>query len=733
MQYWQFQIQGIVQGVGFRPYIYRQAKKAGIWGYVKNTGQGVEIVSNRKGKMLKILTSKNLPPLAEISDLKIKKINRKAFKTFKILKSQKGQGDSLVPADIFLCQDCLKELRNKTNPRYNYFFITCTNCGPRYSIIQKTPYDRPNTSMKKFKICSFCQEEYQNPSNRRYHAQTVACSKCGPRLELYYQGKPITTKNPIKKAAQLLKKGEILAIKGIGGFHWACLCRDKIVKELRKITGRPFKPFAIMAKDFNMLKKIVKINKTAEKLLTNPARPIVVLNKKQKKSFKEISSLDTLGVMLPYTGLHYLLFDFLNEPLVMTSGNFPDEPITYQLNQQPFKYCLNHNRPIINPIDDSVIKVIKNQPLFLRRSRGYVPLPITFNQSNYHSPNQTILALGAELANTICLYKNNQAILSEYLGNTANFLSFERFKKTVNKFLKFYQAKPDLIAVDLHPQYNTAKYGQELAERLKVPLVKIQHHLAHIFSVAGECNLKDFVGISCDGLGYGLDEKIWGGEIFKVKDGDIKRIGSLEEQIMIGGDLAVKEPARMLLSILTKFLDKKDVWRIMKKFYSQKEFELLYNQLQENFNCFATTSTGRVLDAASVFLGFCLKRTYEGEPAMKLEANSSIPYSDLKSMIIKQKDRWILKATPIFEYLIKNNQRDKKRLAATVQLYLAQGLLKIAQKYKKPIVFSGGVAYNRIITSYFLKHGVLVNQQVPAGDGGISFGQINYVLNKLFR
>ncbi|OQX21082.1 MAG: carbamoyltransferase HypF [Candidatus Altiarchaeales archaeon A3] len=734
-------IKGIVQGVGFRPFIYRECIKRNLNGYVKNTGDGVEVVIDDDIEIFTEILKGKIPPLARIESYEILEIeNKDKFNGFKILESSESEGVSFVPADGFLCNDCLNELRDQENYRYNYFFITCTNCGPRFTILEKTPYDRVNTSMRDFEMCETCKKEYKNPLNRRYHAQTIACPNCGPKLEIYIKNPDgnfekiyIKKRNEIEETAKLIKKGNIVAIKGIGGFHIACVCSESVVRKLRKFEKyRESKPFALMVRDIEMAKKFVVINKTEENLLKSKARPILVLKKKDKTELDAVSNLDTIGIMLPYTALHFLLYDYIDEPLIMTSSNKPGLPITTDLHQQFANVILNHNRKILNPLDDSVLKVINNIPLFIRRSRGYVPESIKIFEMANEKFNAEMLAAGAEMMNTFCLYKNRFAILSGYIGDTKNYEIYEYFKKNLEKFLNFTSIRPEILICDLHPSYNTSKYTEELSKNLNLELIRVQHHLAHVYSVAGENKLENFVGIACDGTGYGSDGKIWGGEIFDCGKED-KRIGSLEELVMIGCDSAVIEPQKMLLGILCKFLSEREINDVMKKFYPTTGINLLYKQYTNKFNCIETTSCGRILDAASALLGFCNKRTYDGEPAMKLEANSCNEGYELKPKIEynSKEQRYILKTTPVFEFLLENIGKDKGKLAYTVQKYIAEGLFEIAKKFKtdnKEIVFSGGCAYNRIMTSFLTKNGVLVNQKVPAGDGGISFGQIYYAM-----
>ncbi len=671
---------------------------------------------NDKEKFVRIL--KGVPELAKIESYEVKP-SEKHFNDFTIKESE-GKGFAEIPPDLFLCKDCQKELKDSTSRRHNYYFTTCTNCGPRFSIAKKSPYDRKTITMDSFEMCPECHREYTDPKDRRYHAQTIACHNCGPRLQLFREGREVKSANElelIEQTVKLIKNSKVVAIKGIGGFHLACSLQKESIKELRAITARPHKPFAVMCRDIDMAKKIAHISKKEADILQSVQRPILIL--KKKASLKEISELDTIGIMLPYTALHYLLFDYIGEPIVMTSSNISDQPITTASSQQNVQNILNHTRPIENPIDDSLVKIIQNKNLLIRRSRGFVPQSIPLKTSCH----KQILALGAELSNTFCLFKDKKAIFSPYMGTTSDANTFNSYKKMVSKFLAFTQCKPEVILADAHPAYNTSIYAQELSEEWNIPLIRVQHHKAHACSVAQEHNLTDFAAIVCDGLGYGEDETIWGGEVFYNN----KRTGHLEQHYQLGGDSAAKYPAKMLFSILSKFLPPEECSKHMRNYFTQKELAIMRKQLNEQFNCPLTSSCGRILDAAAFMLGLCNERTYEGRPAMLLEAHSSIPY-DMEPVI----ENNVLLTTPLFRYLIENKEKDRKRLAATAQLYLAKGLHEIASEQKKPIVFSGGCAYNTIMSSYMIDKGVYLNKQVPSGDGGISFGQIAYYLKTNF-
>jgi len=711
-------VQGIVQGVGFRPYIYRKAKEHNLVGSVKNIGNGVEIIINDRDFIQRLT---DLPPLAKILKYTVTKYeSRKPFSDFSILKSTTSRGETTLPADIFLCSDCLRELRDGNNRRHDYYFITCTNCGPRFTMIEDYPYDRPFTSMHQFKMCPECKREYIDPLNRRYHAQTIACKNCGPKLHLLCDTKDISGTSDIETietAMNLIKAGQIVSIKGVGGFHTTSLCNDENVFKVRTMFHRPHKPYAILVKDVQMAKKITHISFKEKELLESPQRPIVVLKKKKKNAFNIASELDTIGVMLPYTALHYLLFDYIKEPLVMTSSNIPGEPIS--TTEKLGTYFLTHERRIVNRCDDSVVKVIYNTSFFLRRSRGYTPLPITLPITC-----KDTIAVGAELNNVICSAKKNKCYLSQYIGDTSKYETYNFLKETTMKFIHLTRLKPQIIACDLHPSYNSTIFAKELKKKYNAKLIQIQHHKAHLASVAAEHNITDYVGIAMDGLGYGDDGKLWGGEIFSVRKGNkFTRVGHLEEQPQLGGDSATIYPKKMLFGILSKVLTEKELLKL--GLFDEAESRIYLKILQNNYNIQYTTSTGRILDAVSALLGFCEIRTYDGRPAMILESMATTPL-EFEPIFSKEDGKTILMTTPLFDFL-QGTRAEKGKLAATAQMYIARGLLRIAEKTVStknvPIAFSGGVAYNRMISEYMLKHGVLANRELPAGDGGICYGQ----------
>ena len=709
---YRFVIRGTVQGVGFRPFIYREATRQGVVGYVRNFGEGVEVVVDSPEFVDNI---QRWPPLASIDAVEQEEVHEGPYETFSIHTSKKSDGETQLPPDIFTCEDCLRELRDPDDRRYGYFFITCTNCGPRFSMIEDYPYDRPTTSMSDFPMCEKCEAEYTEVTDRRYHAQTVACHHCGPRLLLQYNHMTIGTGNDdetVRKSCELLKEGKILSIKGVGGFHIASLARDDVVLRVRQMLNRPEKPFALMVRDMEMARTIADIGEVEEAHLLSPQRPIVVVRKKGKGGLKQVSELDSVGIMLPYTALHYLLFDHLDEALVMTSANMPGEPVAIE--EELGDYFLTHTRRIVNRCDDSVMKVIDGSTQFLRRSRGYAPRPVKLPFSC-----EDTLAVGAEMNNVIAITRGTNAYLSQYIGSTDKYATFEFFKEAVDKMLALTRAKPVRIVADLHPDFNTTRYAKKLAERMGCEFMQVQHHKAHVASVAGEHGLNEYVGIACDGVGYGEDGTIWGGEVFRVQDGSFTRIGRLEQVPMLGGDSATRYPKKMLFGILSQAIGSERLLAL--DIFPREEAKLYLRQIEQGFNLPFTSSTGRVLDAVAALLGLCDYASYEGRAAMLLESVAKDPL-DMEPMI-NAGDVDVLMTSPLFKELLSRKGKGAGILAATAQAYIARGLLTIAKKPGLPIVFSGGVAYNRMITSILQAEGVYFHRSIPAGDGCISYGQ----------
>lgn len=740
MQY-RVAITGTVQGVGFRPFIYRTAKKNNISGYIKNSGNSVELLlDGEEADITEFLNTvkNNSPPLSRIANIDIKPCKDKKYSDFNILKSEKhGESDSVMPPDVAMCDACFTEVFDKRNRRYLYPFTVCTDCGPRFTIIEALPYDRENTTMAAFRMCGTCGQEYLDPMDRRFRAEPTCCPDCGPWYELYRGRENTHSRNPIKDAAFALDSGKIVAIKGIGGTH---LCSrttdDDAIMRMRRILKRPFKPFAIMARNVSEARKIAFISEKEEKLLLSPQRPIVVLPKKNMLSEHLSPGLSNIGIMLPYSGMHHLLFYYSNQPaFVMTSANIPGEPMAIN-NEEILSlnadFSLMHNRTIKNRCDDSVIKVVGDNISFIRRSRGFVPSPVVVKDTQ-----KTVLSLGAELDVTACILKKEKAFLTQYIGNTTKLSTLEYLESAVYNLMELTRAdKVDAIAVDMHPSFNTSALGQELSKKLGVPLIKCQHHFSHAASLLADSGQRRMVCIAADGVGYGNDGTVWGGEIIAIDEG-FERIGSLMPQLMPGGDLAARYPARMAMGVLSGIFDQGELSEMFEPYFDGDELTIILKQIETKFNSPITSSTGRLLDAAAALLGVCTERTYEGEPAMKLESFAmkgkdivEIPVS------IKKKDgRYVLDTTKILEAVcLAKEVHSLYDIAASAQYAVARGLCKMAIKAAHDkdidvIGFSGGVAYNDAIVSTAKNIAeeegfeFVVHTKVPCGDGGISLGQ----------
>ncbi len=742
-------VSGIVQGVGFRPFVYRAAVENALTGYVRNRADAsVEIVVEGNERNVKQFLNdlrQKKPPLARIHSLETKfSEEKKEFDKFSVLRSSvKAElSGSVIPSDVSICENCLYELRDPKDARHDYFFITCTDCGPRYTIIERLPYDRANTTMKEFKMCSFCQKEYTEPANRRFHAQTVACPKCGPKAYLASnRGEAVSRSDPIREAGRLLEEGYVVAVKGYGGFHVAtATTKDRPILRLRAVKHRSQKPFAIMARDLETVKSFANVSVKEDELLTSYVRPIVLLKKSSDYFLSDLIApgLHNVGVMLPYTGLHYMLFDNVREPaFVMTSANPPNEPIVTDNDEAVQKlsgvvdYFLFHDRLVAQRCDDSVVRVHGKDTSFIRRSRGYAPEPIRLKQA----VDKSVLALGGELNAASCVLVGDKAFVSQHIGDVENLETLEFLKTASQHLLHLTNSKPDVIACDLHPKFTTTSLAKDWADELVCPVVQVQHHHAHGAALIAEHGLDEIVAVVCDGYGYGLNGEAWGGEILHCNSrGEFERVGHLESQPMVGGDLATRYPVRMAAGILRKATSM-DEWLIANSVHlphGKQEAEVIIQQLSKGSSPL-TSSCGRVLDAVSAILGVCYERTYEGEPAMKLEA-VAVNGKDVLNLQPIVKDGAIDTAGLVHQVFIRRKTESSKDLAFSAQQYLARGLAKVAVDEAQRldidfIGFSGGVAYNKYVTqaigSIVEENGLrfVVHRFVPAGDGGVSFGQ----------
>ena len=752
-------VTGIVQGVGFRPFVYHIAVRNGLSGYVRNRGDaGVEILLEGEElaiqNFLRDLQDKK-PSLSHIHDIiKTKLTGKSKHSKFTIYKSSEEAvlSGSVIPPDIAICDDCLRELRDPKDPRYDYFFITCTNCGPRFTIIERLPYDRENTTMREFTMCSFCQREYGDPSNRRFHAQTIACPTCGPKAYLTTSsGEHIHHLDPVREAGRLLSQGAIIAVKGYGGFHVAASAiREGPLQSLRRAKHRRAKPFAIMARSLEAAKGFAEVTSKEQVLLSSYARPIVLLSKTDAYNLSPLVAPDlhNIGVMLPYTGLHYMLFDRVDDAaFVMTSANPPNQPIVKD-NDQALKilsetvdYFLFHNRKIAYRCDDSVLRVHTTHPAFVRRSRGYAPAPLMLREK----AKRCVVGLGGELNNTACVLLANKAFISQHIGDVENIETRNFLHEATKHLIRLTNSRVDVVACDLHPKFTTTHLARELAEQNGWQLIQVQHHHAHVAALMMEHAVEELVGITCDGYGYGVDGGAWGGEILFCtrESGGFRRMAHLEPQPLIGGDAATRYPVRMAAGMLSKNMNVES-WLLEHSrhlLHGETEAKLILQQLRKGVGVTETTSCGRVLDAVSAVLGVCYERTYEGEPAIKLES-AAIRGKDVLNMepVIEGEVLGTSQMLQeIFENLGKSSVAD---LAYSAHAYLARGLASLAvakalEQGVKAVGFSGGAACNQILTKIIRQtvevagFRFIVHESIPAGDGAISFGQT--VVGGFFR
>ena len=671
-------VNGIVQGVGFRPFVFQLAGQYGLKGEVSNTSSGVSIhIEGPAGQVASFETDLSVksPPLAYIVEINSQTDTVKKYADFTITKSRgESRTSTLISPDVSICDDCLAELLDPADRRYHYPFINCTNCGPRYTIIDDIPYDRPKTSMRKFKMCAACQSEYDDPTDRRFHAQPNACADCGPHVDLYDNRRnSISQKDPIAKATDLLKQGCILAIKGLGGYHLAAdAANTDAVMRLRRRKLREEKPFAVMSYDLESIRRYARADAAEEKLLTSIQRPIVLLRKKNPNCIsKEVAPKNKyFGVMLPYTPLHYLLLKHGFAALVMTSGNLSEEPIAID-NDDAFNrladiadYFLTHDRDIYLRSDDSIVRNIAGAKRFIRRSRGFVPIPIFLK--NEVPP---ILACGAELKNTICVTRQNKAFLSQHIGDLENLATYEFLKLTAAHLKGILDIHPEIIALDMHPDYLSTQFAREQAV---VPKIQIQHHHAHIVSCMAEHKLAGpVIGLSFDGTGYGTDAAIWGGEILIAEEHDFERAGHLAYVAMPGSNAAIKEPWRMALSYLRdayggKFCELK--LPLLMEIESDK-LTVVSEMVAKGVNAPMTSSLGRLFDGVAAICGIRSRVKFEGQAAMELEMLAADEAGSIYDYDWISGDTCKILPAPIIRGIVKDLQGAISRAATARRLW----------------------------------------------------------------
>lgn len=749
-------VYGIVQGVGFRPFVSREASDLGLCGTVANKGSYVEIHAQGSEKAvedLKKALESRPPERSVIMEMISAHLDEPPFDSFEIIDSEKEKGDIFVSPDIAVCEKCKGELFDKTNRRYLHPFINCTQCGPRLTIMDSMPYDRERTTMADFPMCKDCEEEYTDPATRRYDAQPVCCNKCGP--EVYIIGSEKKGAQAITAAREAVMAGKIIAVKGIGGFHLCCDAKNEgAVKRLRELKNRPAKPLAVMLKDISAARRECNFGEVQEKLLTGWQKPIVLLDKKTNGSLCESVAPDnpTVGVMLPYAPLHLLLFDYddgveMTDSLVMTSGNVRGAPICRNDEDALSEiagFCdliLSHNRRILIRSDDTVMDTFEGKPYIIRRSRGYAPLPVMTSCSD---KGQT-LAIGGELKNTFCIRKGSLYYLSSYVGDIADIRTVKALEESVKRMCELLEATPQNVVCDMHPKYNTVAF----AEGLDLPLKKIQHHYAHILSCMAENDYSEkVIGVSYDGTGFGTDGTIWGGEILLCDRTGFERMGSIKPFMQVGGDLSSKEGWRIAAMIAGSAYGERG-GEICEKLgiCTAKEYKLLSIMAEKKVNAVSSTSAGRLFDAASAVLGIRRSSTFEGEASMALqfaaEKFSREPfgiYEPMEKLTAEKEGRIMLCTQALIKRLCQGmqNGEDKNRLSYEFHSLLAdmtaQACRTISERTGvKVCALSGGVFQNKLLLKMVKcrleKMGlrVLIHSLVPANDGGIALGQAFYL------
>ena len=766
-------VSGLIQGIGFRPFVFRLAVRRGLRGSVCNLGDaGVRIeLYGPEGAIRDFLRAlvDEKPPIASYTRLDVSwsEPGDEVPDDFRIVESDVGgraKEFSIIPPDIATCDECLREIYDPSDRHYLYPFTCCASCGPRFTLMYDIPYDRERTAMLDFPMCEHCAREFNDPLDRRFNAQTICCPLCGPKMALYTPDRELLDcDEPLREAAKLLRDGLILAVKGIGGFHLAVRADlDDPVARLRERRRKPNKPFAVMSLDLEVIRSYAYVSRAEEELLRSPARPIVVLRKKEPFPLSELIApgLHTVGAMLPYSGIHHLLLHYARLPaLVMTSANMPGEPMIIT-NEEAFErlkhvadYLLVHDRRIVARCDDSVVRLVDGKPAFLRRSRGYVPMPVELPVE----ADGVVVAVGPELMVTGAILRRSRCYLTQHIGDVEGPEAVAFLDTALRHLASLLRVKRvGAVACDLHPAFLTRDVALKWAREHGAEVVEVQHHHAHLASLMAEAGVGvegRIVGLACDGVGYGTDGTAWGGEVLLADYASFKRLGHLEPQPMPGGDACAIWYGRMLLAVLHGRLDEDELRSFLVRErlrgfkWGEKEVDLVLWQLRKRFNVTTTTSAGRLLDAVACLLGLAYKRTYEGEGAMKLEAAAARgdPGAlEFRARVTRRNGVMLLRTSELvlqaYEALLAGERVED--IACAFQLALAEGLAEMAIKAAEEhgidvIGFTGGVAYNHAITRAIREHvegagfKFLRHSKVPNGDGGISLGQAVVAAAKL--
>ena len=747
------QIHGAVQGVGFRPFVYRLATELGLKGWVINSSEGVFIDAegtdeNIESFLLKLKTDR--PKQSFIQSFEHTFLDPTGFTEF-VIKESDGTGSktALVLPDIAACNDCIDEIFDPANRRYLYPFTNCTNCGPRFSIIRALPYDRKNTAMDEFEMCDNCRAEYTNPLNRRFHAEPTACPKCGPQATLAdSKGIVIADKNDaINKTASLIKDGRIIALKGIGGYQLlADASNADAIKELRKRKHRSEKPFALMFPDIESIESVCEVTEAEKNLLLSSEAPIVLLKRKpQNTSGEQIVAYEAaglnpnLGVMLPYTPLHHILMSYLKIPVIATSGNISEEPIciddaeAFEKLSSIADYFLTNNRKILRHVDDSIVRIAAGREYMMRRARGYAPLPLVVE--GIKSP---ALAVGPHLKNTVAINNGSNVFVSQHIGDLENAEAINAFERVISDFESFYEVKPEAVVCDMHPDYVSTKY----AKGTGLPVHSVQHHYAHVLSCMAENELSgEVLGVSWDGTGYGIDGTIWGGEFLVPQGRQFRRAGHLRSFKIPGGDKAIHQVWRLGLAVLYETFgiaafEKREIGLIASA--KPGELRIIQQMIDSGLNSPMTTSAGRLFDAVSAIIGLKHEANFEAQAAMELEFMAEqIETNDYYDFdVIESGGSFIADWRIIVSKLVEDicAGTPKPLMAAKFHNSLAEMIIRVAQLLGiNKVVLTGGCFLNKYLLERTISRlrqkgfSPYWHQRVPAGDGGISLGQIKYM------
>ncbi|NPB05731.1 MAG: carbamoyltransferase HypF [Aquificae bacterium] len=741
MPRYRLRVFGSVQGVGFRPFVYRLATEMGLKGFVLNDPSGVLMeVEGPKEVLDRFLVRlrEEKPPLAHLFGMELEVLPEKGYSSFEIRKSgEEGKKEVFVLPDVATCEECLAEVFDPSNRRYRYPFTNCTNCGPRFSIILRLPYDRRNTTMAAFEMCERCRAEYENPADRRFHAQPNACPECGPWLELWdAAGQKLAERDgALRRAVELLKEGKVLAVKGLGGFHLVCdATNEEAVRLLRERKRRGEKPFAVMFRDLDQLREYAETDPFEEALLLSPESPIVLVRRREGSPLAPSVAprLKKVGAFLPYTPLHHLLLRDFGGPLVMTSANLSDEPIVKDNGEALERlagladYLLVHNRPIANRVDDSVVRAIGGRRIFIRRSRGFAPMPITLP----FRLRRRVLAVGGHKKSVVAIAWEDKVVLSQHVGDLDTVKAREFFEEAVNTLKRLYEFEEEVVVCDLHPRYASTAWAERYSREAGKPLIKVQHHFAHALSLMADAGLGEdgaLLAATWDGTGYGTDGTVWGGEFLRATYSGFERLARLRPLRLLGGDRAVKEPRRVAFAVcfdlfgedLSKYPEE-----VLKSF-GPREAELALSVLKRGINSPLASSAGRLFDAAAALLGILSVSSYEGQSGSILEDLYDPSVRDFYPFGF---DGFEVDWRPLFEALIGDRSPLEVRVSRFVNA-LAQVVKTVFdRKWEgERLGLTGGVFQNKPLTERVLEllkgREVLLHQKVPPGDGGLALGQ----------